>query len=449
MDVSDDQTKTIEQLTYAFSSGIAPLESPSMPACCCQHNDCPNYEAWQKMKLRLEERLLLTVDIGHELLQRHQELSQNFRRKAEGQESPTGTEQSRTRVSELIEEKQRLEKQLNQALVMSEVTEASSETLHQELKDARQTIAHLTVDNAKYTKLEARLLEVTKERDDLKQEREIESAKAKRTEQDIVQLHLKNSKLRSEIQQLQEELEQRDAHQKEYKGSLVQSTRAQIHRLYAKFSLTAASESIELKKSVEALCEHNEELMQYNRELEGFLVDARDEIHALRQEIEEQGINVQTLQHTGHDDPQETSEDALDVDVKIMYENSDSNVHENSQQSLTILLNEIALKFFFLVGILSYWFFCAKMCWVTMSKEDHWSRIADFVSSSIISLVFLCKAARQRHEKNLYEKTLVDLTSFIGVLFCVFVGWRVIYEVRAVLLLSYLNYVIGSIVRNI
>ncbi|KAJ3832218.1 hypothetical protein F5878DRAFT_666775 [Lentinula raphanica] len=354
MDVSDDQTKTIEQLTYAFSSGIAPLESPSMPACCCQHNDCPNYEAWQKMKLRLEERLLLTVggnitlpgrksidfnlDIGHELLQRHQELSQNFRRKAEGQESPTGTEQSRTRVSELIEEKQRLEKQLNQALVMSEVTEASSETLHQELKDARQTIAHLTVDNAKYTKLEARLLEVTKERDDLKQEREIESAKAKRTEQDIVQLHLKNSKLRSEIQQLQEELEQRDAHQKEYKGSLVQSTRAQIHRLYAKFSLTAASESIELKKSVEALCEHNEELMQYNRELEGFLVDARDEIHALRQEIEEQGINVQTLQHTGHDDPQETSEDALDVDVKIMYENSDSNVHENSQQSLTILL---------------------------------------------------------------------------------------------------------------
>ncbi|KAJ3710711.1 hypothetical protein C8R42DRAFT_714408 [Lentinula raphanica] len=368
---------------------------------------------------------------------------------AEGQESPTGTEQSRSRVSELMEEKQRLEKQLNQALVMSEVTEASSETLHQELKDARRTIAHLTVDNAKHLKLEARLLEVMKERDDLKQEREIESAKEKRTEQDIVQLHVKNSKLRSEIQQLQEELEQRDAHQKEYKGSLLQSTRAQIRRLYAKLSLTTASESIELKKSVEALCEHNEELMQYNRELEGFLADARDEIHALRQEIEEQAINVQTLEHTGHDDPQETPEDTLDADVKIMYENSDTDVHENSQQSLTILLNEIALKFFFLVGILSYWFFCAKMCWVTMSKEDHWSRITDFVSSGIIFLVFLCKAARQRGQESLYERTLVDLTSFVGVSFCVFVGWRVLYEVRGVLLLSYLDYIIGSIVRNI
>ncbi|KAJ3770512.1 hypothetical protein FB446DRAFT_790424 [Lentinula raphanica] len=455
----DDLSETVDELSNAFSSGIAPVDYLQLPPCCCEQEDCTNYQAWLDMKLRLENKLTLTVDIGHALVQRHEELYQRheelYQRHEElYQESGSKIEESdssrmeedHTRISELIEENQVLEKRLNQALLNSEVNEISSENLLRDLQDARQTVTRLTAENTSYASLESSLLKVTNERDDLLQERGVESAKAKRTEQELTSLQVKNSKLHSEVQQLRDELKQRNLYQKEFKGSLLQSAKSQIQKLYAKLSLTTALESTALTKSLEDACAHNEELKQYVRELEHFLVDARDEILALRQDTEQQELRVETRPYTHNNEFRGIfKEDALDVNVKIA-SGSDSKIRRTPQQSLTILLCDVLSKFFFLVGILSYWFFCAKVTWIAMLKEDQWPGIIGYLLSTTIPFVVVCRVAKKQPRQSLYEATLVNITSFMGASVCVFVGWRIVYEIRTVLALSYINGLIPSII---
>lgn len=83
---------------------------------------------------------------------------------------------SRLRISYLVLQR------LNQALINNEVTEASSKIILNELQEARATISRLTANHARSVGLENRLSAALKEKDDMQQERDSESNKAKLAE---------------------------------------------------------------------------------------------------------------------------------------------------------------------------------------------------------------------------------------------------------------------------
>jgi hypothetical protein len=72
---------------------------------------------------------------------------------------------------------------LAQALVNAEVTEASNQTLLQELQEARTTVTRLSSHHARSLGWEMRLRNVLQERDDLQQERDSLLAKARISDQ--------------------------------------------------------------------------------------------------------------------------------------------------------------------------------------------------------------------------------------------------------------------------
>lgn len=113
-------------------------------------------------------------------------------------------EDSDTQITELLRAKHSLEKvtsnsyfldtsrnirfsqQFNQALANSEANESSLESLHQELEEAHATIGRLLISNTKYVDLEGRLEKVSRERDDIQQERDFESQRARSAESRLV-----------------------------------------------------------------------------------------------------------------------------------------------------------------------------------------------------------------------------------------------------------------------
>ncbi|KAG6896187.1 hypothetical protein C0992_009810 [Termitomyces sp. T32_za158] len=168
---------TIDDLTLAlanFSRGPAPEPDRILP-CCCGKDHCEKAKAWSELKARLESRLILSAgvhcaslsvrradfstEVGQALLQRHEA----YVRQHNGQETPpepTGSaskdiddedilDRSAIEIAELLKEKAKLEKRLNQALVNNEVAEVSTNTIMQELHEARSTISRLTAQHAR------------------------------------------------------------------------------------------------------------------------------------------------------------------------------------------------------------------------------------------------------------------------------------------------------------
>ena len=89
-----------------------------------------------------------------------------------------------------------LEQRLNQALVNNEVTEISNKTILQELQDARETISRLTAHHARSVGWDTRLSAAMKEREDMQQERDSETHRARLAESRFAALKDKTSKLR-------------------------------------------------------------------------------------------------------------------------------------------------------------------------------------------------------------------------------------------------------------
>ena len=71
---------------------------------------------------------------------------------------------------------------MNQALINNEVAEAASKTVLDELQEARTTISRLTASHARSVGWENRLSATLKEKDDIQQERDSESNRAKLAE---------------------------------------------------------------------------------------------------------------------------------------------------------------------------------------------------------------------------------------------------------------------------
>lgn len=87
----------------------------------------------------------------------------------------------------------RYTQRLNQVIVNNEVTEVSNKTLLQELQDSRATISRLTAHHARSIGWDTRITAALKERDDMQQERDSESHRARLAESRFAALKDKTS----------------------------------------------------------------------------------------------------------------------------------------------------------------------------------------------------------------------------------------------------------------
>ncbi|THV03334.1 hypothetical protein K435DRAFT_748008 [Dendrothele bispora CBS 962.96] len=307
----DIAANTIDDLTLALAnfSRVSSPEPPSSLTCCCGRPDCENTLAWQAKKSRLESRLTLSAQVGQALLQRHEA----YVRKHEVRDinfneitttpiqlqtfpdnqasTDDDTEDVDSRVSELLKEKHTLEKRLTQALVNNEVTEVSSKTLLQELQEARTTISRLSTSHAKSVGWETRLSAAMKEKDDMQQERDFESQRARLAESRFAALKERTLKLQADVRRLQDELEEKRQHRLEESESNLQDARSRIESLNTKIGSLATPDHSEITSILESLVDDNEGLKRDNAELQALLAESRDDLYALQQEVEEQRVN--------------------------------------------------------------------------------------------------------------------------------------------------------------
>ncbi|KAG6854443.1 hypothetical protein C0991_006522 [Blastosporella zonata] len=290
---------TIDDLTLALAnfSRIPSPEPTRRLSCCCGKEDCENASTWSELKARLESRLILSAEVGQALLQRHEA----YVRQHESRDPPGAPEHdprdgdnesildpSAIEISELVKEKARLEKRLNQALVNNEVTEASTKTIMQELNQARTTISRLTAQHARSLGWETRLSTAIGEKDDMQQERDGESNRAKLAESRFTAMKDKAAKLQREVRRLQETLEKRRMNQIESSENLLHDARLRLETLQnSQLGQTALIEQNELTNVLESLVSDNEILKRDNAELQNMLTESREEMHALQEEVEE------------------------------------------------------------------------------------------------------------------------------------------------------------------
>lgn len=283
-------TSTIDDLTIALANfSRVPSPEPSVLSCCCGRDDCENANAWFSMKSKLESRLILSAEVGQALLQRHEA----YVRRQGGSETfeLDDREEWESRLRELARGKDALEKRLTQALVDSEITEVSNKTLIQELQEARTALSRLTAHHARSVGWETRLSSVIKEKDDLQQEREFESQRARLAESRVAVLKEKNLKLQADVRQLQDGLQEKRLNRLESSEFILQEARSQLEVLQRTFSHSSFSDQTEFTKVLESLVDNNESLKRDNVELQHILSESREEIHALQEEVEEYRAN--------------------------------------------------------------------------------------------------------------------------------------------------------------
>ncbi|KAF8627860.1 hypothetical protein AX15_004207 [Amanita polypyramis BW_CC] len=308
-------THTIEDLTSVLAEFSQRVPSPDPPlrlACCCGKEDCESLSNWLATKGRLESRLRLSAEVGQALLQRHEAYVRRHevppKRQASiaksldsmsSDEVPASQEDKDGFVAELLKEKTLLEKRLNQALIHNEVSEVSTKSILRELDEARATISRLTANQARSTGWDVRLSAAMKERDDMQQERDAESQRARLAESRFTALKEKTAKLQTEVRRLQEALELKRVTHMESSESTLQDARMQIQLMQS--GQLSRDEHDELTRVLESLVNDNEILKRDNAELQILLSDCREDLHALQEEVEEQraiqGPSPRTLKH--------------------------------------------------------------------------------------------------------------------------------------------------------
>ncbi|KAF9480191.1 hypothetical protein BDN70DRAFT_877945 [Pholiota conissans] len=304
-------TSTIDDLTAALANfsrvpSPDPLETLT---CCCGKDDCENLKAWLELKSRLASRLVLSAEVGQALLQRH---AAYVRQTERNQSGPFSEEQNTLQLSnddlhheleELLKEKAQLEKRLNQVLVNNEVTEVSNKTILNELQEARETISRLTAHHARSIGWDTRLSAAMKERDDMQQERDGETHRARLAESRFAALKEKTAKLQTEVRRLQDSLETKRHSRLELSESILQEARSRLDSVRnSQVGVSAQVEQDELTRVLESLVQDNEILKHDNNELQHLLSESREDLHAIQEELEEQRAN-QLLPRSGANTP--------------------------------------------------------------------------------------------------------------------------------------------------
>ena len=147
-----------------------------------------------------------------------------------------------------------------------------------------------------------------KERDDMQQERDFESHRARLAESRFAALkdktcvcilnaplcltHCIPARLQADVRRLHDDLQDKRMHRLESSESILQDARSQLQVLQRSLSPSVASEQTELTKVLESLMEDNEVLKRDSAELQHFLAESREEILALQEEVEEHRANA-------------------------------------------------------------------------------------------------------------------------------------------------------------
>ncbi|TFK24728.1 hypothetical protein FA15DRAFT_756382 [Coprinopsis marcescibilis] len=306
----DLSSSTIDELTSVLGDlNRVPSPGPTTHAltCCCGKDDCQNTTSWSELKTKLESRLILSAEVGQALLQKHEayvrQVEKNRHRrntsktatltfKDDNPDDITSEERLNREYDHLAREKAEIEKRLNHALVNNEVTEVSNKTLMQELQEAREAISRLTAHNARAMGWDTRLTAALKERDDMQQERDSESHRARLAESRFAALKDKTGKLQTEVRRLQDTLEEKRHHRLETSESLLNDAKSRLETIRSSIGTTAKAEQDELAQVVESLVNDNDILKRDNAELQRLLGESREDLHALQEELEEQRANA-------------------------------------------------------------------------------------------------------------------------------------------------------------
>jgi DNA repair exonuclease SbcCD ATPase subunit len=186
--------------------------------------------------------------------------------------------------------------------VNNEVTEVSNKTLLQELQEARETISRLTAHNARSMGWDSRLTAALRERDDMQQERDSESHRARLAESRFAALKDKSAKLQSEVRRLQEALEEKRQHRLESSETILTEARSRLESVRKNtLGTSARAEQEELTRVLESLVDDNETLQRDNGELQRLLSETREDVHTLQQDLEEQRANAYPYPRSGRE----------------------------------------------------------------------------------------------------------------------------------------------------
>ncbi|KAG2156347.1 hypothetical protein DEU56DRAFT_231457 [Suillus clintonianus] len=289
----------IDDLTLALMnlSQVSSLESQQSICCCCGSIECQATKSWMDSKEKLEKRLHLSAEVGSALLQRHEAY---VSRHESNVHTPRGASDDLagdslqdmhaevdSPVAELMKDNAVLEKRLTQALLNSEVAEASHKTVLQELEEARTSVTRLTAYQARTVGIDSRLAATLQENDDLRQEQDSQAQKAKTAEARIAALKDRTDKLQAEVRRLQADLELRRLQRLESSESLLQDVRSRIEGLHYTRTSSAITEDSEVMKVLESLVSDNEVLKADNEELHKLLTESREDLQVLQSQVEE------------------------------------------------------------------------------------------------------------------------------------------------------------------
>lgn len=120
----------------------------------------------------------------------------------------------------------------------------SNKTILQELQEAKLTISRLSAHHARSVGWDNRLAAANKERDDMQQERDFESQRARLAESRFAalkdktcacwpllirpQTNFRTAKLQADVRRLQDDLQKKQTHRLESSESILQDARSQL-----------------------------------------------------------------------------------------------------------------------------------------------------------------------------------------------------------------------------
>ncbi|KAG2073539.1 hypothetical protein BDR04DRAFT_1094446 [Suillus decipiens] len=293
-------SSNIDDLTLALMniSQVSSSESQQNVCCCCRSTECLATKSWLDSKEKLEKRLHLSAEVGSALLQRHEAYVRQH--ESINVHTPRGASDDladeslqdmhgevNSSVAELMKHNAVLEKRLTQALLNSEVAEASHKTVLLELEEARTSVTRLTAYQARTVGIESRLATTLQENDDLRQEQDSEAHKAKTAEARIAALKDRTDKLQAEVRRLQADLELRRLQRLESSESLLQDVRSRLENLHHTHTSSVMTEDSEVMKVLESLVSDNEALKADNKELHKLLTESREDLQVLQSQVGE------------------------------------------------------------------------------------------------------------------------------------------------------------------
>ncbi|TCD61395.1 hypothetical protein EIP91_008516 [Steccherinum ochraceum] len=287
-----DATATIDDLTRALAdfSRVRSPEPIEVATCCCEKEDCEASKAWAVYKTKLESRLVLSAEVGQALLERHEAYVR--RHEASRQEADSAGQNVDERIEELMRQNANLEKRLAQALMHSEVAEASNQSSLIELKSARENLTRLTAKHARTIGLDDRFTIVMQEKDDLQQERDSAAERARLAELRLLSSTEKCFKLQAQVNRLREDMEMQRSHRQELSEEILTDARQRLQQLQQlNLGPATSMDDTEVTKVLESLVADNEVLKRDNAELQNILTETREDLRTLQEEVDERRAN--------------------------------------------------------------------------------------------------------------------------------------------------------------